>query len=134
MIHQPTADGTAYSQPREGRMNASLSEFVQLITIDDLTEDMKLIAESCGIEVAHALMLNMPGLRFYVPAPQRMTDVVFRYIMSDRRKRKQPYTEADQKKIALSLSISTAYVGNVIRRVEQAHMEELGANKNIVVV
>lgn len=113
-------------------MNHSLESFVQHISEDDLTDDMKLIAESCGIDVARNLMLRLPGLRFYVPAPQRMTEVIFRFIMADRKTRKMPYTEADQKRIALALNISVAHAANVARRVEQVHQDQLGVGKNIL--
>ncbi|MBR6421965.1 hypothetical protein IKS86_04575 [bacterium] len=38
------------------------------ITIDDMpSEDMKVIAESCGVETALNIMRNLPGARFFVP-------------------------------------------------------------------
>ena len=38
------------------------------MTIDDMpSEDMKMIAESCGVEVALSVMRNLPGARFFVP-------------------------------------------------------------------
>lgn len=38
------------------------------MTIDDMpSEDMKMIAESCGVKIALSIMRNLPGARFFVP-------------------------------------------------------------------
>ena len=74
-----------------------------------LSADMKLIADVCGLDVARRLMSELPGLRLYVPHPNRVESLVRGYI-EECHAQSMPL-----KSIAKEVGLSVDYVRNVIR-------------------
>lgn len=83
------------------------------ITIDDLTDDMKLIADSCGIEVARSLIANCPGLQIYIPRPEHMKGLVQKYMME--RYSGKRISEREIKELSVELKKSPSFLRNVVR-------------------
>ena len=87
---------------------------VDLIEQDDLTGDLKLIADSCGMDVVRALLDSCSGVTFYIPNPSAMGNVVKRYI--DQRFGRAPRGELEIKSLAVELGMSTSSVRTFVRR------------------
>lgn len=51
-------------------------KLIDIVTIDDLPSDMKLIAELCGFETARLLLEKCAGIQIYIPKPEKMPDIV----------------------------------------------------------
>ncbi len=83
------------------------------VSFEDLTDDMKLVAQSCGLEIARALIANCPGIQLYVPRPENMTQVMRRYVRS--RIGERAPTDAEIKAIAIELGKSPSYLRQVMR-------------------
>ena len=76
---------------------------------EHLSPDMQLIADVCGIHVARKLMMELPGLRLYIPHPNRIESLVHGYIV-EQHKQNVPL-----KTIAKEVGLSVDYVRNVIK-------------------
>lgn len=72
--------------------------------------DLKLVAENCGVETAIKLLEHMPGISIYIPKPER-TDLVKKYII----KNFDGSTEC-AKRIALELGLSVNHIYNIVNR------------------
>lgn len=97
-------------------MNNKLADYV---SFEDLSDDMKLVAQSCGLEVARALLCNCPGIQLYVPRPENMTEVMRRYVRS--RIGERPPTDAEIKAIAVELGRSPSYLRQIMSRTRPEH-------------
>jgi len=75
---------------------------VSKITLSELTPDLQIVADKCGIETVVALLKNLQGTNIYVPKVSRLTDYVIRYI-----KENQPKSV---KELALELKVSENYI------------------------
>ncbi len=73
----------------------------------DLTSDLKLIMQSCGIETVKSMLRGLSGLSFYIPKITRLEDLVFRYYKEN--------SEKSLKQVARDLGVSDAYLKKVIR-------------------
>jgi hypothetical protein len=80
-----------------------------LITDKNLSPDMQLVADVCGIEVVRTLMAKLPGLRIYIPHPSRVTSIVRQYIHQRSRDGAGPV------EIAAELGLSVRYVRDCLR-------------------
>lgn len=84
--------------------------------LDDLkpedmpTSDLKLVAETCGVETAIQLLEHMPGISIYIPKLER-TDLVKSYII----KNFNGSTES-AKRLALDLNLSVNHIYNIVHR------------------
>ncbi|MBP5202276.1 hypothetical protein J6Z39_09070 [bacterium] len=91
------------------------------ITIDDMpTEDMRMIAERCGVDVALSVMLNLAGGRFFVPVnwSKRIAE---RYIADNASK---PVNQ---------LAIETGFSDWMVLRTLQKPENEIGKKKQATV-
>lgn len=80
-------------------MNAAILEE---ITIDDIPGDLRIVARTCGLEVAARLMSDLPGITIYIPR-YAAKDVMRRYIV-------KMYPRLSAKELALQLGVSDRYV------------------------
>lgn len=96
-------------------MNNKLADHV---SFEDLTDDMKLVAQSCGLEVARSLICNCPGIQLYVPRPENMSEVMRRYVRA--RIGERLPTDAELKAIAIELGKSPSYLRQIMSRARQA--------------
>lgn len=74
-----------------------------------LKGDMKLVAKTCGIEVARTLMQRCGGRRFYIPKEEHFTRKIISNAVISRRKAGQTIGT-----IALELGISERMVYRVL--------------------
>lgn len=69
---------------------------------DDLTKDLKLLADVLGMDTVKVLLTELSGLNFYIPHIQSLEDPIRRFI------EKNP-TLTD-KQIAVKLGVSEVYI------------------------
>ena len=53
---------------------------IDKIKDEDLTPDLKLLADICGIETIRTLLRNYSGLGFYIPKLTKLDNFIFRYL------------------------------------------------------
>ncbi|MGQ9819248.1 MAG: hypothetical protein ACUVQ1_04900 [Candidatus Kapaibacteriales bacterium] len=80
--------------------------FAQIIE-DDLTNDLLIIANSCGIEVAGDLLRNCAGITIYVPKVSHLEKFISRYIREN--------LDKNFKIIAPELGVSEQHIRNIFR-------------------
>ena len=74
------------------------------IAADDLTEDLIMLADVCGMDVVRQMMQNFAGLSFYVPRVSRLDGFIDRYMQNNQDK--------SLKAIALELGVSSQFLKN----------------------
>jgi hypothetical protein len=84
-------------------------EFIEKIQYEDLTEDFKLVADTCGIETARTLIIELGGIRLDIPTAKSLRESIKRYI--NNRSESVPI-----KKIALELGCSERYLQKLEER------------------
>lgn len=72
------------------------------ILYEDLTEDLKLLADYCGIELVRKAMRELSGMNFYIPKISRLDNFMIRYLRENRSK--------SRKEIAKFLNVSEQYL------------------------
>jgi DNA-binding CsgD family transcriptional regulator len=82
----------------EERMNKVINE----IEIEDLTPDLRLIAELIGLENVRNLIDNLSGINIYIPKISRLGSFIARYVKSNKSK--------SIKQIARELTVSEQLV------------------------
>lgn len=83
------------------------ADIFERITKDDLTNDLKILADTCGIEVVQNLLRNCASLTIYVPKISHLDKFIIRYI------RENSYKSF--KLIAKELGVSEQHIRNVFR-------------------
>ena len=79
---------------------------VSNITLDELTPDLQIVADKCGLDTVLLLLKHLQGTNIYIPRISRLTDYVLRYIKENIAK--------SIKELALELGVSE----NFIRRLK----------------
>ena len=82
-------------------------ELVKLVEFDDLSEDMKEVAEVLGIEAVRTLIKDCGGLRFQVPTYRSIKPAMRKYIHNSKCK-------LTVRQIARRINVSERYVKNII--------------------
>ena len=78
------------------------------VGIEDMpNEDMRLVAELCGLEVAVALLRNMSGISIYIPKPGANLRFIRRFV-------KRFYNGHNAKLLAVELDVSERFIYDVI--------------------
>ncbi len=72
------------------------------IKYEDLTEDLKLIADYCGMELVKKMMRELSGMYFYIPKITRLDNFINRYIIENKDK--------SRKEIAKYLQVSEQFL------------------------
>ena len=85
-----------------------MNEVYNLITREDLTVDLQLICDICGMEVVIKLIENLGGLSIYVPKISHLDTLVHKYL--------KKYPQKNYKEIARELSVSEPFLKNVSKR------------------
>ncbi len=85
-----------------------MQDVYELIKREDLTEDLKMLQEVCGLEALKKILRGMAGISVYIPRITRLESLVLKYIKSN--------PEQSFKQIANDLSVSDAYIRNVLKR------------------
>jgi Mor family transcriptional regulator len=95
-----------------------LEELMSAITEADLpNEDMRLIAERCGLDVAVKILQELPGVAFFVPK-NGFQKVLTAYI-------RHSYNGTNAKVLALATGMTERYVYEVVRQGHQTEIEEM---------
>lgn len=85
-----------------------MKELKNEIKIEDLpNKDMRLVAESCGVEVALSLLKHMSGVSLYIPKKD-IKAALDRYIRDN-------YTGKNAKELALRFGKSERYIYQVVK-------------------
>lgn len=77
------------------------------VEIEDLTDDLKLVANACGIETVRNLLRNCAGISIYVPKLARLDKFIRRYIKENSNK---PF-----KQIASELGVTEQFIKKLFR-------------------
>jgi hypothetical protein len=86
-----------------------MADIFNEIEEEDLTEDLGMIADVCGIETVRDLMRHYPGLSFYVPKLARLDTFVVRYLRTNRRR--------GFKLLAHDLGVSESYLRRIAKNI-----------------
>ncbi len=84
-----------------------MNDIFSKIEQSDLTDDLQIIAEVCGIETVRSLLRNCGGMSIYVPKISRLDNFVFRYMKENK--------EKTFKQIARELGVSEQYIKKLFR-------------------
>lgn len=76
------------------------------LTQDDLSNDLKMIADLCGMEIVIQLMRNYAGLQFYIPKISSFKSVYIRIIQSEG-------LNASNKDLASKLDVSEEFIRKI---------------------
>ncbi len=87
----------------EGKMQDIFGE----ISHEDLTEDLRIVASTCGIETVRNLLRNCAGMSIYIPRISRLDQFIVRYIRESRGK--------SFKQIARELGVSEQYIKRLFK-------------------
>lgn len=82
-----------------------LNDIFEQIEYEDLTDDLRLIADAMGIDVLRNLMKNLQGVYFYVPRVAHLDKFILRYMQNN--------PDKTFKEIALDLGVSTQYLWKI---------------------
>lgn len=75
------------------------------ISNEDLTPDLRMIADACGIESVKGLLREFAGMSFYIPKLTRLERFIDKYLKAN--------TEKSLKQIARDLNVSEQYLKNI---------------------
>ncbi|MBX3044136.1 MAG: hypothetical protein KIT33_04325 [Candidatus Kapabacteria bacterium] len=78
------------------------------INYEDLTPDIRLMADACGIEAVRKILMNLNGLQFYIPKITSFEKFVLRYLSENKSK--------SLKEIARELEVTEYYLKAVKKR------------------
>lgn len=85
-----------------------MSDFYDQIKYEDLNPDIKMIADSCGIDVARNIIRHLGGLQFYIPKVTGFESFVLRFMFENK--------HSKLKDIARLLGVSEQYLKIVQKR------------------
>ena len=89
-----------------------MNEITKIVRVEDMpSDDMRLVAESCGLDVALRLMQGVGGMSIYVPKNPFV-------ILLERIIRQNE--EINYKELAMATGMTERYVRNLARRVRNA--------------
>ncbi len=93
-----------------------MSDFYDEIKYDELSTDIQMIADVCGIECTRNIIRHLGGLQFYIPKVTGYESFVFRYMTENRNLR--------LKDIAKKLGVSEQYLKIVRKRFKNDKIEK----------
>lgn len=79
-----------------------------MLVFEDLTSDLEMIEEACGLETVKKMLKDLSGMSIYIPKITRMETLVLKYIKKN--------SEKSYKQIARELGVTDAYIKNLLRR------------------
>lgn len=81
-------------------------DLYQQLIQDDLSDDLKMLAEICGMDVVISLMKNYAGLQFYVPRISSFKNVYKRNIQNESK-------TISNKDLAAKYDVSEEYIRKI---------------------
>ncbi len=91
----------------ENSNQTELTDIFNLIGENDLTPDLVLMADICGLEAVRQMLRQFPGMGFYIPKLSRLDGFVNRYIKEN--------TDKPVKILAKDLKVSEQYLKKICR-------------------
>ena len=85
-----------------------MKDIFELLTQEDLTSDLQLLQDFCGIDTIRVLLRNFAGLSFYIPKISRLDSLVLKYV--------KRHSEKTFKQIAKELNVSEQYLKALVRK------------------
>jgi hypothetical protein len=85
-----------------------MNNVFEQLTENDLTPDLQLLADTCGMQTVIKLLENFAGLNFYIPKISRLEPFVERYLKQNSQK--------SIKVLARELGVSEQYLKNMEKR------------------
>ncbi len=79
-----------------------MNDVYEIIQEAELTPDLQIMADLCGIDIVRTLLRTLPGMSFYIPKITRLDSFVRRFISINRDK--------SRKQIAKELNVSENYL------------------------
>ena len=61
----------------------TMNDIIEQIRVNELTPDLQMVAETCGMEAVRQLLKNMAGLNFYIPKLSRFETFIERYMRQE---------------------------------------------------
>jgi len=77
------------------------------LTPDDLTPDLRMLASVCGLDLIKKMLLNFPGMNFYVPRITRLDNFLGKYMIANQMR--------PIKELARELSVSEQFIRTFYR-------------------
>lgn len=107
---------------------ATREEILQELTIDDLSQDMRMLAECIGIEATRKAISELGGLRFNIPMTKSYKFVLERYMI----KVNKSFDNYGLKKIAKAFEIGEQLARRAYYKasLERARLKKLQAEAN----
>ncbi|MBS1562557.1 MAG: hypothetical protein JSS89_13200 [Bacteroidetes bacterium] len=78
-------------------------EILEMLEVEDLPDDLRTVAEACGIDVVKSLLIHHGGATIYVPQVTKMPELIRRYLLAR-------YDGRNAADIARDLHVSHRYV------------------------
>jgi len=72
------------------------------VTTEDLTPDLQILANQCGMDTLRTLLRNYGGLSIYIPRISRLDNFISKYLNGNRSK--------SMKQLAVDLGVSEQFV------------------------
>lgn len=79
-----------------------MNDIFSIIQEEDLTPDLQMLSETCGLDVVRNILRNFGGLNFYIPKISRLDTFIERYIRENKNK--------TLKQLAKELNLSERYL------------------------
>jgi len=89
-------------------MRGKMIDIYNYINEDDLSNDLRLIADVCGLEAVQKMLKHLAGLSFYIPKITRLEKFVIRYVSL--------FPKKSIKQIAKELRVSDKYLSNFLAK------------------
>ncbi|MDH3976437.1 MAG: hypothetical protein OEV42_19405 [Deltaproteobacteria bacterium] len=93
--------------------------FINMVKPEDLNEDLRLVAEQCGLDVAIRLADKMPSMGIYVRPIKGMGEIKERFVS-------KYFTGSNRKEIALVLGVSDRWVYEIYKKARQEKKNQPG--------
>lgn len=87
-----------------------MSELLNELKYEDLTEDLQMISDVCGMDTVRNLVKAYGGMNFYIPKFTRFEYLVYRYISNGNSK--------TIKQLAKELGVSEQYIRTLRKKFE----------------
>lgn len=85
-----------------------MNDIFDMLEEDDLTTDLQLLSDVCGIEIVKQIIKDLNGLNFYIPKITHLETLVMRYAKLNKHK--------PIKIIAKELGISEPHLKNLLKK------------------
>ena len=94
-------------------------KYLAMISEDDLSEDLKIVADRCGLDVAVRLADKCAGLAIYIRPARRLDEVKERFVS-------RHFNGSNRHNIALALDCSSRWVYEIAKKARQEKRNEPG--------